>query len=78
MAGKMPPGFDGTLQAGHSAGPRSMQDFLMGGYSGYDIDMFNPSLTDLQGESYFKFPNYGGFLYFLTTGERHYMGKGEN
>lgn len=80
MAGKMPPGYDGTQQAGHSVGARSMQDFLMGGYAGYDIDMFNPSLTDLQGESHFKFPNCGRFFffYFLTTRERNYMGKGEN
>uniref|UniRef100_A0A3Q3X0Z6 Fork-head domain-containing protein n=1 Tax=Mola mola TaxID=94237 RepID=A0A3Q3X0Z6_MOLML len=53
MAGKVPPVYDGTLQAEYGVGPRSMQDSLLEGDGGYDIDMLNPSLTDLQlqGES---------------------------
>lgn len=46
MAGKMPPAYN--LQGEYSVGPRSMQDFLMEGDAGYDIDTLNPSLTDLQ------------------------------
>lgn len=48
MAGKMPPVYNAALQAEYSVGPRSMQDFLLEGEAGYDIDMLNPSLTDLQ------------------------------
>ncbi len=48
MAGKMPPDYSATLQAEYSVGPRSMQDFLLEGDTSYDIDMLNPSLTDLQ------------------------------
>ncbi|XP_049432487.1 forkhead box protein N1 [Epinephelus fuscoguttatus] len=46
MAGKMPPVYNGTLQAEYSS--RSMQDLLLEGDSSYDIDTLNPSLTDLQ------------------------------
>lgn len=48
MAGKMPPDYSAALQAEYSFGPRSIQDFLLEGDSGYDIDTLNPSLTDLQ------------------------------
>lgn len=47
-AGKMPPVYNGALQAEYSVGLRSMQDFLLEGDVSYDIDMLNPSLTDLQ------------------------------
>ncbi|TWW77313.1 Forkhead box protein N1 [Takifugu flavidus] len=47
-AGMLPPVYSGTLQAGHSVSPRSIQDFVMEGYTGYDVDALNPSLTDLQ------------------------------
>ncbi|XP_030601106.1 forkhead box protein N1 [Archocentrus centrarchus] len=48
VAGKMPPVYDDVLQAEYSVGPRSMQDLLLEGDTSYDIDMLNPSLTDLQ------------------------------
>ncbi|XP_073348942.1 forkhead box protein N1 [Pagrus major] len=48
IAGKMPPPYNCSLQAEYTVGPRSMQDFLMEGDAGYDIDTLNPSLTDLQ------------------------------
>ena len=48
IAGKVPPVYDGTPQAEYGVGPRSMQDSLLDGDGGYDIDMLNPSLTDLQ------------------------------
>lgn len=48
MAGKMPPDYSAALQAEYSFGPRSIQDLLPEGDSGYDIDTLNPSLTDLQ------------------------------
>lgn len=48
MAGKMPPDYSAALQAEYSFGPRSIQDFLLEGDCGYDIDTLNPSLTDLQ------------------------------
>ncbi|XP_035796988.2 forkhead box protein N1 isoform X2 [Amphiprion ocellaris] len=48
MAGKMPPLYNGTLQAEYSAGPKSMQDLLLEGEASYDVDTLNPSLTDLQ------------------------------
>lgn len=46
--GKMPPAYTTALapQDGHSG--RSMQDLLMEGDTGCDIDTLNPSLTDLQ------------------------------
>nr|XP_019943662.1 PREDICTED: forkhead box protein N1 [Paralichthys olivaceus] len=48
LAGKMAPGYNSPLQAQYSVGPRSMQDLLLEGDAIYDIDTFNPSLTDLQ------------------------------
>lgn len=48
MAGKMPPVYHAALQAEYSVGARSMQDFLLEGDTSNDIDMLNPSLTDLQ------------------------------
>lgn len=48
MAGMVPPVYSGTLQDEHSISPRSIQDFVMEGYTGYDVDALNPSLTDLQ------------------------------
>uniref|UniRef100_A0A8C2X8Z9 Forkhead box N1 n=1 Tax=Cyclopterus lumpus TaxID=8103 RepID=A0A8C2X8Z9_CYCLU len=46
MAGKMPPSYNGALQAEYCS--RSMQDLLLEGGASYDIDTLNPSLTDLQ------------------------------
>uniref|UniRef100_A0A667XBW1 Forkhead box N1 n=1 Tax=Myripristis murdjan TaxID=586833 RepID=A0A667XBW1_9TELE len=48
IAGKMPPVHSTAMQAEYSVAPRSMQDFLLEGDTSYDIDMLNPSLTDLQ------------------------------
>uniref|UniRef100_A0A3Q3IIY3 Fork-head domain-containing protein n=1 Tax=Monopterus albus TaxID=43700 RepID=A0A3Q3IIY3_MONAL len=48
MAGNVPPVYNAALQVEYSAGPRSMQDLLLEGDGSYDIDMLNPSLTDLQ------------------------------
>ncbi|CAN9511603.1 unnamed protein product [Ophioblennius macclurei] len=48
LAGKMPPVYGAALQAECGVAPRSMQDFLMDGDASYDIDMLNPTLTDLQ------------------------------
>eukprot|EP00064_Thunnus_orientalis_P006162 superscaffoldBa00000629_g6178 len=47
MAGRMPPVYDAALQGEYCIGPRSMQDLLLEGDARYDIDMLNPSLTDL-------------------------------
>lgn len=47
-SGMLPPVYNSTLQAGHSISPRSIQDFVMEGYTSYDVDALNPSLTDLQ------------------------------
>lgn len=47
-AGKMPPDYSLAQQAEYSFDPRSVQDFLLEGDSGYDVDTLNPSLTDLQ------------------------------
>lgn len=48
VAGKMPPDYCVAQQVEYSFGPRSVQDFLLEGDSGYDVDTLNPSLTDLQ------------------------------
>lgn len=47
-AGKMPPDYSVAQQAEYSFDPRSVQDFLLEGDSGYDVDTLNPSLIDLQ------------------------------
>lgn len=44
----MPPDYSAAQQAVYNLGPKSMQDFLLEGDCGYDIDLLNPSLTDLQ------------------------------
>uniref|UniRef100_UPI0037E81BF4 forkhead box protein N1 n=1 Tax=Semicossyphus pulcher TaxID=241346 RepID=UPI0037E81BF4 len=48
MAPKMPPAYNAVLQAEYSTGQRSMHDFVLDGDGSYDIDMLDPSLTDLQ------------------------------
>ncbi|XP_058489198.1 forkhead box protein N1 isoform X2 [Solea solea] len=47
-AGKMPQVYTSALQTKCRVGIRSMQDLLLEGDAIYDIDTFNPSLTDLQ------------------------------
>lgn len=47
-SGMLPPVYSSTLQAGHCISPRSIQDFVMEGYTSYEVDALNPSLTDLQ------------------------------
>ncbi|XP_065816296.1 forkhead box protein N1 isoform X2 [Labrus bergylta] len=48
VAQKMPPVYNAAPQADYSTGRRSIQDFLLEGDASYDIDMLDPSLTDLQ------------------------------
>ncbi|XP_026047786.1 forkhead box protein N1 isoform X1 [Astatotilapia calliptera] len=49
VAGKIPPVYNNALQCDYSVEPRTtMQEFLLEGDTTYDIDMLNPSLTDLQ------------------------------
>ncbi len=49
IASMMPPtAAAAALQADYSVGPRSMQEFLLEGDASCDIDMLNPSLTELQ------------------------------
>ena len=44
----MPQVYSTTLQVDCGMGPKSMQELLMDGDTSNDIDMLNPSLTDLQ------------------------------
>uniref|UniRef100_I3JN55 Forkhead box N1 n=1 Tax=Oreochromis niloticus TaxID=8128 RepID=I3JN55_ORENI len=48
VAGKIPLVYNNALQSDYSIEPRTMQEFLLEGDTTYDIDMLNPSLTDLQ------------------------------
>ncbi|XP_074535633.1 forkhead box protein N1 [Halichoeres trimaculatus] len=48
VAPKMPPVYSAAQQADYTAGPRSMQEFLLEGDASYDIDTLDPSLVDLQ------------------------------
>lgn len=41
-------GYSTNLQVDFGMGPKSMQELLMDGDTSNDIDMLNPSLTDLQ------------------------------
>lgn len=53
-AGMVPPVYSGSLQAEYSVSTRSIQDFVMEGFTGYDVDALDPSLTDLQLQGKFK------------------------
>ncbi|XP_067102159.1 forkhead box protein N1 [Osmerus mordax] len=48
LVGQMPQAYSTTLQVDCGVGPKSMQELLMDGDTSNDIDMLNPSLTDLQ------------------------------
>lgn len=46
--GMVPPVDSCSLQAQYGVSSRSIQDFMTEGFTGYDVDALNPSLTDLQ------------------------------
>lgn len=53
-AGMVPQVYSGSPQAEYSVSTRSIQDFVTEGFTGYDVDALNPSLTDLQLQGTFK------------------------
>ena len=78
MAGRMPAVYNSSLQTEYSIGPKSMQDLLLEGETGYDIDMLNPSLIDLQlqgmvGPGEVKEPQ--GLSLHLTSQTLYYSAK---
>lgn len=48
LAGQTPHSYSAALQAEYGVDPKSMQELLMDMDNSNDIDMLNPSLTDLQ------------------------------
>lgn len=52
--GMVPPVDSCSLQAQYGVSSRSIQDFVTEGFTGYDVDALNPSLTDLQLQGKFK------------------------
>lgn len=53
-AGMVTPVYSASLQAQYGVSSRSIQDFVTEGFTGYDVDALNPSLTDLQLQGKFK------------------------